>query len=377
MPGPIPILLMVRELGPGGTERQLTETAKKLDRSLFAPHVGCFHDGGMRASELRDAGVPIVRFPVHSFGSLSALRGARQLGRYLKENHIQIVHTFDVPMNTFGVLASRLYRTPMVLSSQRAFRDLVSPAYRRLLRLTDRLADGIVVNCAAIREHLIADYGVPGSRIHLCYNGIDTSVFRGTHRVPKVAGSQVVIGGIYALRPEKNLETLVEAFAQVHARKPETRLLIVGSGSTEGLLRARAAALGVASSCRFEPASSDVVGWLGKIDIFVLPSSSEALSNSLMEAMACGCAVVASRIGGNPELIANNEIGRLFKAGDAQDLASHLETLASDEGLRYALGLAASARIRNEFSVDKAALRMGEIYLHLESRSRERAKPET
>jgi L-malate glycosyltransferase len=274
MPAPIPILLMVRELGPGGTERQLTETAKTLDRKRFAPHIGCFYDDGMRASELRSAGVPIVRFPVRSFASPSAVVGARQMGRYLADNHIQIVHTFDVPMNVFGVITARLYGAPVVISSQRAYRELVTPIYRRLLRFTDRLADAVVVNCAAVREHLIKDYAVPASRIQICYNGIDTTVFRDSHSARETTANEVVIGGAYALRPEKDLKTLVEAFAQVHSRLPETRLLIIGSGSMEGPLRSQAAALGVAPWCRFEAASSDVAGWLEKIDVFVLPSRS-------------------------------------------------------------------------------------------------------
>src|SRR5438093_4525815 len=93
---PCPVLLMVRELGIGGCERDLTKIAKGLNRDLFEPHVGCFHSEGLRTEELRAGGIPIIRFPVRSFGSLSALTGALQMGRYLDRHAIRLVHAFDV-----------------------------------------------------------------------------------------------------------------------------------------------------------------------------------------------------------------------------------------------------------------------------------------
>ena len=147
MSEPVPILLMARELGLGGTERQLTEIARALDRRKFTPHVGCLHAEGLRGAELEAAGVPIVRFPVQSLYRPSTLSAARGMGRYLKLHRIQLVHTFDVPMNLFGVPVARVYHTPVVLSSQRAFRDLTPGIHRRLLRVTDRLVHGVVVNC--------------------------------------------------------------------------------------------------------------------------------------------------------------------------------------------------------------------------------------
>ena len=111
---------MARELGLGGTERQLAETALGLDRSRFEPHVGCFTGGGFRARELTEAGVPILELGVRSLVSGSAAAGARRMGAYLEHHGIQLVHAFDVPLDLFAVPVARLYRTPAVLSSQRA-----------------------------------------------------------------------------------------------------------------------------------------------------------------------------------------------------------------------------------------------------------------
>ena len=162
---------MVRELNLGGSERQMAEIAKALDRSRFDPRVGCFRPAGLRGEELRAAGVPIVQFPV---ASLASIQGALQIAAYVREQGIGLVHTFDTPANLYGVPAARMAGSARVLSSQRADRGLMPPLYRHGLRVTDRLVDGIVVNCEFVRRHLREDERVPAGLIHLCYNGIDT-----------------------------------------------------------------------------------------------------------------------------------------------------------------------------------------------------------
>jgi glycosyltransferase involved in cell wall biosynthesis len=320
---------------------------------------------GFRAEELREAGIPVFQIPVSSLRGASAIKSAFILGRYIRRHGIDIVHTFDTPMNLFGTLVARCFRTPVVLSSQRAYRDLMSPWGRRLLRLVDRLVDGVVVNCLAVRRHMEDDEHNPPSHTLLCYNGIDTRIFcPGESRRPAVLDpAGIAIGVVCGLRPEKDLETLVRAFHAVRRTRQDAQLIVVGSGpSLEGLQRL-ARDLDVAGACHFEPATSDVTRWLRALDIFVLPSRSEALSNSLMEAMACGCCPVASDVGGNPELVTPMETGLLFRSGDAADLAAKLELLAGNPALRHSLATRAAARIATEFSLEAAGRRMGEIYL--------------
>lgn len=356
-------MLMVRELGPGGTERQLTEIARALDPARFEVHVGCFHEG-VRADELRKASVRILRLPVRSFMKPSALRGAWQLGRYLRRHRIRIVHTFDYPLNCFGVPVARAFRVPAVLSSQRAHRQLTPGTYLKILRFTDRIVDGIVVNSESVRREMIAAEHVPSQRLHLCYNGIDTCVFnpRERQRVHSLEGAPLVIGVACVLRPEKDLPTLLRAFSQVAAEHPAVRLAVIGSGPELPKLQQLATELQISERCLFQPAVADVAPWLRSIDIFVLPSLSEALSNSLMEAMACGCACVASNTGGNPELVTAGETGLLFEPGNAADLTEKLLALATNPMLRNDLAALAARRIQQSFSLQASAARMAEIY---------------
>jgi glycosyltransferase involved in cell wall biosynthesis len=358
MAEPRRILLVNLWLESGGTERQLTEIAKRLDRARFEPHVACLRLQGMRLADLREAGVPLAEFPVSGFFRPSHARAWLAFGAYLRRHRIEIVHAFDVPGVLFGVPAARWYRTPLVLSSQRAFRSL-TPDKRPLLRITDRLAHGIVVNSHAVGAGLIAQDRVPPEKIHYCPNGVDTTQFHPPDSRPSGAPQ---VGIVAMLRPEKNIETLLDAFAAARTAANGARLVIVGGGECEPMLRRRAASLNLEDACRFEPPARDVAARLHTFDIFVLPSLSEASSNSLMEAMACGCCVIASRAGGNPELVEDEISGLLFQPGDAAGLALHLRRCLAGAELRARLGQAAAQRIRERFSPSAAVERMAAIY---------------
>lgn len=364
-------MLMVRKLGAGGTERQFTEAAKRLDRSKFSPHICCFVEE-FRAEELRAAGLPIVRIPLTSYARPSTIVNARMLGRYLREHRIELVHTFDHPANIFGVPASSYYQVPAVLSSSRSLRNLRTPRDRKLLRIADRLADAIVVNCEAVKRDLIEGEGIPADRIRVWYNGIDLAKFSREPRVrpAPLADAELVIGVVALLRPEKGLDTLMNAFGKVARSRPGARLLLVGSGEMEEPLKQQAAQLGVAAQCWFEPTAKDVGPWLRGIDIFVLPSRSEALSNSIMEAMASGCAVMASRVGGNPELVLHGQTGLLFEAANSADLAGKMERLIQDPALRAHLAETGYQRIRTEFPLDVSVRRLEAIYEEFLSRAK-------
>jgi glycosyltransferase involved in cell wall biosynthesis len=362
-----PVLLMARELDLGGSERQMTEIAKALDRSRFEPHIGCFRPEGLRGRELKAAGVPIVHFPVHSYASLSVVSGAWQLARYIRRHKIRLVHTYDYPIAVFAVPVTHFFTSAIVVSSTRAHRELIPRNYLNLVRMTDRRIDAIVVNCKFLKRHLVQDENVPSGRIQLCYNGIDLEHFQrmDTPRPASLPSDAVVIGVVCALRPEKGLSTLIKAFAGIRNLGPRLKLAIVGSGQMRDPLEAEARELGIAEDCVFVPATNAVAEWLSAIDIFVLPSLSEALSNSLMEAMACGCCSVASNVGGNPELIRNGETGLLFEPRDAAGLSDVLRTLVEDESLRRRLAATGQRMVRERFSLRLSAERMGEIFAQL------------
>ena len=358
-PSPVPVLLMVRELGIGGTERQLVETARFLPRDRFIPHVGCFRPNGPRLVDLESAGIPILHLPLYSLGSKALFPVATQFVRYLRHHQIQVVHSFDAPLNIFAVPIAKFVGTPAVISSQRGHRDLTGARIKRLLRITDRLTDAVVVNCNAMRRYLVEEEGVPESKIHLCYNAVDFNSYKRIESTPRWPGHSVV-GIVCALRPEKRLSVLIQAFARLSRKN--AKLVIVGSGPEEAGLKVLAAELGIEECCHFEPATSHVAEWLNQIDIFVLPSRTEALSNSLMEAMACSCCVIATRVGGNPELIDDGENGLLFEVDNVDELARHLDAMLANPAQRWDLGAAAATKMASQFTYSRAAATMQQIY---------------
>jgi L-malate glycosyltransferase len=354
---------MAREIGPGGTERQLVELAKSLDRARFEPHVAYFLEG-IRSAELQSAGVRCNRIAVRSFMRPHVLPAALKFSSYLRRHKIQIAHAYDFPLIAFGVPVARAAGVPVVLSSQRGSRTLIPNSYRRIVRWTDHLVNGIVVNCEAMRNHLLNDERVSSTKIRLCYNGLDLDHFSPKPGLTSGANASqpIVVGTVSVQRPEKNIAILLHAFSRVVRQRPNLKLLLVGEGSETSALKGLAREIGIGEKCEFLPSQADVVLALHRIDIFVLPSRTEALSNSLMEAMACGCAVIASRVGGNPELVEHNSTGLLFESDDIDDLATCLETLVERPDLRNQLALAAGERMRSSFSLAASANQMEAIY---------------
>ncbi|MBZ5662465.1 MAG: glycosyltransferase family 4 protein [Acidobacteriia bacterium] len=358
---PVPILLTVRELNLGGIERDVTQIALNIDRTRFAPHVASYRSEGMRLEELRAAGVPLLHLPVTSLKSPSAVSAALGLRRYIREHGIGLVHAYDSSA-VFAAPIARALGVPAVLTSTLGHRSLLDARTRRLVRWTDRIVDAVVVNCEAMRRHMIDEEHAPEERIEFCYNGVDTSVFYPRARRPE-RGSDVafVIGAVCVLRPEKSIDLLQEAFARARHLRPGMKLRIVGSGPELAKLQANSRRLEIQDDCEFVPATRQVAELLRGFDIYVSSSRSEAFSNTILEAMASGCCVVGSRVGGTPELI-GEERGLLFEAGDAADLAARLAALVQNEPQRRALGRRAAEFAGKMFTIEIAAKRMAEIY---------------
>lgn len=361
---PCPVLLMTRTLGHGGTERQLAETALSLDRRRFTPFVACVDSGGFRADELRAAGIEILELPMRSLLGRDCVAAVARLRRFVREKGIRLIHAFDPPMNVFGVPVGQILGVPAVLSSQRCFEDTIWPKYRRPVAFAHRLADGAVANCQAMADYLRDFYRVPADRVRICHNGCDTDRFSPpTSRTPP---HQPLIGTVCVLREEKSLATLVRAFGMLQRNR--TKLAIVGDGPERPALEKLANELGLGSSCEFYNAVSNVADWLRRIDVFVLPSRSEAFSNSLLEAMSSGCCVIASRVGGNVEMVRDGFNGLLFDPGSPESLVASMRQVIDDPALRQSLAANARQEVLARYSKPASARRMGEIYLEFLAR---------
>ena len=355
---------MVRELDQGGVERDVTKIAMHLDRERFSPHVATYFAHGIRYEELKSAGIPILHIPVRKLASLKTLRLGLKLRKYIKAHDIKLVHSYD-PSGVFGLAVAKLLWVPVVIGSQLSYRDICDPVTRRLLALTDRYSDAIFVNCEAMRRYMIEREHCEEGKLELCYNGVVTAeFFPAPSPSPRlIPDADLTIGTVCALRPEKGLLLLQEAFSRLPQQTGRRlQLVIVGSGAELPHLKRNALSLGIDSRCLFVPTQKNVADWMRSIDIFVLPSLSEAFSNSLLEAMACGCCVVGSNVGGTPELIGENSRGLLFEKGSAADLTDKLKTLIDNEELRTDLANRAAQHAKDNLSIQIAANRTAKIY---------------
>jgi glycosyltransferase involved in cell wall biosynthesis len=363
-----PIMLLVAELGIGGCERDVTNIVLNLDHDRFSPHVGCFAARGLRYPQIAGAGIPIAEFPVTSLRKPSLLTHMRNLRSYLKKNQIALVHSWDIPTEMLAVPVAWFSGVPAIIKSHLWLSEYVPKAYSPVVRMNNHLAHKVLVNSEATRQDFLRWSGIPAGRTYVSHNGVDTRIFNPGQRA---ANPEVVVGTVCALRSEKRLDLLLRAFAAVREQRGGgVRLLMVGSGPMEGELKALRDQLGIADACEFVPSQSDIPPWMRKIDVFVISSQGESLPNALLEAMASGCCVVASKVGGIPEVVLDGETGLLAQPGDLDGFVRQIGRAVNDSELRLRLGHAAADRAAQEFSIAKAVGRIERLYTDLLSAKR-------
>jgi glycosyltransferase involved in cell wall biosynthesis len=367
---------MVQSLNHGGCERDAAKIALGLDRSRFEPHVGILREGGFRVPEVRAGGVPVVHFPVTSFMNASVLGAARKLGAYVRRHGIRLLHAFDVPTNIFAAPAARWYRVPAVITSQLSFRNMYTSREQALLRVTDRLSDRIVVNSQAVGNSLEREIGLSPQKIYLSYNGVNLTEFfpKTVERPPALRDASVIIGSVCVMRHEKRMDWVMQAFAKVRHVDPGARLLLVGSGPELPRLNALRDSLGLSDVCVFIPGQPDVADWMRMMDIYINSSYSESFPNGLLEAMACGCCVIGSRVGGIPELIIHGENGLTFDPGSLEQLTEALHSVVSDAGQRQRFKDRAWETAKDRFSMRIALRRTEALYDELLQKHKVRAR---
>ena len=354
-----PVLLMGDTLNFGGTEGQFVEVACGLDRTRWDLDVACIRAEGPLRTKLETAGVQAWSCGRGSFKSPRLLGAIRALSSRLRARKVQIVHSFDFYSNVLGVPAARMAGVPVVIASQRDLGNLRPPLQQRLQRAMLSLATHVLVNSRAIADRLAGSRAARSGHLSVIHNGVDLSRFGPPPAsVRREPGITVTV--LANLRPEKGILQIVEAAAAVRQASPETRVDIWGEGPLRGEAEARIRSLGLSECVRLRGSTRTPEDVLRRSDIFVLPSLSEASSNVLLEAMATGLPVVATRIGGTPALVGDAAV--LVPPGDPAALAAALLDLAGNPALATRLGAAARSRALAEFGMDRMLERVDTLY---------------
>ena len=360
-PPPRPaILLMGDTLALGGTEGQFAELACRLDRSRWAVHVTCLRAEGPLRDKLDAAGIRAWSCGRGSLRSVGALRCLIKLVRYIRRERVVLVHSFDFYSNVVGVLAARLARAGAVIASQRDLGNLRPPFQRRLHAGILRLADRVLVNSEAVAERLRRHRALAG-RIVVVPNGVDLARFSPAPAGSRRAGS-ITVGTLANLRREKGLGDLVSAAALVRAECPHARFVVWGEGAMRADLERQIRELGLDDAVELPGSTASPEVALRTLDIFVLPSLSEACSNGLLEAIATRLPVVATSVGGNGALVEDEVTGLLVPPGDPSALAKAITRLIQAPDLATDLSTRGLDRLRSSLGIDRTVARIEALY---------------
>jgi glycosyltransferase involved in cell wall biosynthesis len=358
------VLQVVISLTPGGTERLVIEIAKRL-----LPHVEtsvcCLDDAGAWADELTVRGVDVIalgRRP--GFHPSLANRIVQLVDRFGAD----VMHCHQFSPFVYGSLAAvRRPRLRMIFTEHGRFMD--SGTWKRWLtnRVLGRRPDRVFAVSADLGRHLVSE-GFPGSAVQVAPNGIDPgpevteAARRQARQALSLSSRAVAFGTVARLAPVKDLTTLVDAFVSVRVAVPEARLVIVGDGPERERLETLARRLGIADAVILAGLRSDARMLMPGFDVYVNSSRYEGMSLTILEAMAASLPIVATRVGGNPEIVLDGWTGVLVPSRDPDALAAAMRTLVASADQRKAMGLAGRARVVREFSMTRMLDRYLDAY---------------
>ncbi len=369
----IKILKFLTMFAIGGTERQFLHLTRNLNREKFDVQVGCLARKGEMLKDLVPLNVPIAEYGVKTFYSTSMMRWQWRFARDLRRDGVRVVHAYGFYPNIFSILPARIAGCVTIASVRDTgvFTDQIR--LKEMLQKTAcRIADRVIVNSHAVKNWLVS-LGVAESHITIIPNGVVIPSQRSANhdfsirRHFGIAADVPLVVLISRLNPKKGIEYFLEAARDVRVRFPNARFLIAGDSLFDGTYRPRlerlSEQLGVSDRVIFAGERNDVPAILQEADLCVLPSLTEGLPNSLLEAMSARLPVVATNVGGIPEIVREGETGFLVPCRDPQALSTAMIKLIESPGLARQFGEAGYERVKTHFSLESTVRQTEELYL--------------
>jgi len=362
---PRKLLVVSDEMEVGGSQRQITYLLGGLDRRQWQAELVFFRKESFLVRDLRAQGIVVHHVPKR--GRLD-LRFVLAYAALLRRERYDLVHAFSLTAELWTLVAGWLarHRPPLVASIRGLYLD-ESERFWRIKRFILSRSAAVIANARAGAVAAAKRAGVPVTHIDVVPNGLvppeplppgQRDLLRQAVGAPPHRPFALFVG---RLVKEKNLACLMRALARLPAEQ-RPWVALAGNGPLRGDIDAMREAAGLDADVRFLGERKDTAALMQSADFLVLPSSYEGMSNVLMEAMAAGCPVIASDVGGNPELVEDGVTGLLFPSDDADALAHCLQRMGGDHALRLRLSQQAAQVARQRYSVEQLVRSTTRVY---------------
>jgi len=371
------VFFLVDSLNVGGTETQAVELAIRLNPERYEVTLGCLQTRGPLLEKLAGSQASVREF--YPKGGVDSVNGIYQLFRlatFLRRGGFQVVHTHDLYSNLMGIPAAVIARVPVIVSSRRdlAHLDWYQSGRRIWLRRLQNLSTAVLTNASAIRESLVAEDHFAPEKVRVIHNGVDVESFGQRSRdrswlMPNGAPEQekekwiALVGNMHS--DVKGHPLLIAAAASISTEFPKTRFVLVGDGKQRKEFERQVAERGLEKFFSFLGLRNDVPHILACCDIAVLPSEAEGLPNAVLEYMAAGLPTVASRVGGNAEIVQDGKTGLLVPPQDSYALAEALLRLLRNPDFAAGMGMKGRECVAAHFSFQRMVENTDQLYTEL------------
>jgi L-malate glycosyltransferase len=362
---PIRICFIIDRLGMAGTEKQLLALIQGLNRAIVKPFL-CLLDGDDELSySLEPQDCLTIRLHVHSLHKPSTIRAAWNFIHFLRTNKIDIVQTHFPDSTYFAVLLARLVGIKWIVNTRRDLGYWMKPIDRWLTPIYNLFISATITNCEACRQAVITQEKISGKFVVVLENGIDVDSFvQINSTTTHVNGRPLRVGMVANIRPIKAHDDFIRAAAIVLKDFPNVEFVLAGNGDATTVMQL-AENYGIQNHIKLAGSVTAIPDFLSRLDVAVLSSHSEGLSNAILEYMAAGCPIVATAVGGNVELIENENNGLLSPPGNPDAIACAIIHFLRDPEYASRLGAVARQNAVEKYSMKSMLRRYEEFYSNL------------
>ncbi len=354
----IKILHIVQSLNPGGLENGVVNLSNGIDKNRFIVHIYCVKELGAFQQRIKNSDVSIIK------GQLSGKVWSicLEIRDVCRDLSIDIVHTHGWGTFFVGVLGAKMAKAPVIINGEHGI--LYDETFKRRM-IQWVLFNWVNLNLTVsddLKNDIVNRFSVKPSKFYTIINGVEMNRFKKSAKSSinkknelHLEKDEFIVGSVGRLVKVKNYQTLLNAFALLKNKitNRKLRLIIVGEGPERDYLERLSNDLGIQKELMMPGFRDDTPELINMMDVFVLPSESEGLSNTILEAMSCGVPVLATAVGGNPEIVLHRKTGVLFPFGDHDALFKELCLLYSDENLLEYYSNNAINSIKQKFSLNE------------------------